>query len=551
MTNPHTIHDFNQHTFWATAVADTIEARNPTDPIVIKGGVSPSGVPHIGHLNEIMRGYYVAETLRNRGHTVRHVFTSDDRDRLRKIPRKLATLDGNIVELGDDRVDASALGRNLGQPYTDIPDPFGCCDSYGAHFSELLHRAATQMGVELEFISNTDLYQQGEFDTAIDMVLSDLDAARDILREYQNKVDDSYIPYQAQCEDCGNLTDDITAINTTEQTVEYTCSDVEAGNQTITGCGHTGTCDYRDGKLSWRFEWPAQWHALNITFEPFGKDHAEGSWPSGEDIAENIYNIEAPVPMVYEWFTLNGDALSSSAGNIITVTDVLNFLESPVFRYFFTKNPKKQRDFTIDDLDQLVDEFDRLEQVYFETIDAPAHEQEHAETVYPMLVETVPDEQPVRIPYRFAAILGMVDDPELRRTMACRTGRLPIDVDDATATTALQRVDTARNWAEYIDNQYNYRLANTAPDLDLSPSMTAAVNDLAEFLDTTSPDGEDIQSEVYTIAEDHDVATGELFSTVYELFLGETHGPRLGPFLAMLDHEYVMERLTTLETQHA
>lgn len=545
MTNPHTIHDFSNHSFWADAVADTIDSRNPTDPVVIKGGVSPSGVPHIGHLNEIMRGHYVAEILRDRGHTVRHVFTSDDRDRLRAVPRKLATLDGDIVELSDDRVDASVLGRNLGQPYTDIPDPFGCCNSYGAHFTELLRRSANLIGVEMEFVSNTELYETGEFDDAINTVLSDPEAARSILSDYQNGVDEDSIPFQAQCENCGNLTDTITNIDTVFETVDYTCTDVEAGNQTITGCGHEGTSTFRDGKLAWRFEWPAQWQALDVDFEPFGKDHAEGSWPSGEDIATNIFNITPPVPMVYEWFTLNGDALSSSAGNIITVHDVLQFLEVDVFRYFFTKNPKKQRDFTIDDLDQLVDEFDRTEDIYYDTIDAREHEQQHAEAVYPHIVHNVPEEHPLRIEYRFGAILGMVDNRELRETMAIRTDRLPNTVTEATATKALQRVDKARNWAEYTDNQYNYRLTERSPTLDLSPAMQAAVADLETFFDTDNPDGEALQSEVYNIAEQHDIDTGTLFSTIYQLFLNEEHGPRLGPFLAMLDEEYVLTRLNT------
>jgi lysyl-tRNA synthetase class 1 len=91
------------------------------------------------------------------------------------------------------------------------------------------------------------------------------------------------------------------------------------GDETIEGCGHEGTATFREGKLPWRFEWPAQWQILGVDFEPFGKDHAEGSWPSGKDIARNVLGIEPPVPMVYEWFTLNGEALSSSAGNIVTV----------------------------------------------------------------------------------------------------------------------------------------------------------------------------------------------------------------------------------------
>jgi len=77
--------------FWADVVADEVEARDPEEPIVIKGGVSPSGVAHLGNFNEIMRGYFVAEVLRERGHEVRQVFTSDDKDPLRKVPRSWRT----------------------------------------------------------------------------------------------------------------------------------------------------------------------------------------------------------------------------------------------------------------------------------------------------------------------------------------------------------------------------------------------------------------------------------------------------------------------------
>ena len=60
----------------------------------------------------------------------------------------LADLDGNVVDLGE--VNAGALGRNLGKPYTDIPDPFGCCDSYGDHFSNLIERSADRVPLDPE-----------------------------------------------------------------------------------------------------------------------------------------------------------------------------------------------------------------------------------------------------------------------------------------------------------------------------------------------------------------------------------------------------------------
>ena len=69
--------------FWADEVADTILASDPDEPIIIKGGISPSGVPHLGNANEIILGHFVAEVLRDRGYTVRQIFTTDDRDPLR------------------------------------------------------------------------------------------------------------------------------------------------------------------------------------------------------------------------------------------------------------------------------------------------------------------------------------------------------------------------------------------------------------------------------------------------------------------------------------
>ncbi|MFB6197178.1 MAG: lysine--tRNA ligase, partial [Halobacteriaceae archaeon] len=158
------------YAFWADEVADRIEGRNPEEPIVIKGGVSPSGVPHLGHFNEIMRGHYVAEVLRERGHEVRQVFTSDDRDALRKLPRTLADNDWNLVGLSD--VNASALGENLGIPYTGVPDPFGKADSYGEHFTSLLEKSATLADIDIDVLSMTRLYESGAFDDAIYQVLS-------------------------------------------------------------------------------------------------------------------------------------------------------------------------------------------------------------------------------------------------------------------------------------------------------------------------------------------------------------------------------------------
>ncbi|WP_436903733.1 lysine--tRNA ligase [Halovenus halobia] len=525
--------------FWADAAANAIEAHSDGDPIVIKGGVSPSGVPHIGHANEILRGYIVAEVLRTRGHEVAQVFTADDRDRLRAIPRRLADLDGNLVGLGE--VDAGALGRNLGKPYTDVPDPFGCCDSYGEHFTELLRRETEKLGVDVEFVSNTELYESGEFDAVTRQVLENADQARETLSEYQNKVDEDYVPFFARCENCGQLTETITDVDLDAGTVAYRCTDSEAGGDTIDGCDHEGTADFQDGKLPWRFEWPAQWQVLGVDFEPFGKDHAEGSWPSGVDIARTVLGVEPPVGMVYEWFTLEGEALSSSEGNIVTVGEVLDVLEPEVFRYFFGKEPLKQRDFSIERIDQLVDEFDRLEAVYFGA-DAEESERALAERLYPILVDEV-REQRIRIPYTFAAVLGMTDDPELREEIARREGHIPDDAPEWAIEEALSRVSRAREWARLTENAFDYELKrSTLPETDFDDATAAALSDLATFVEDGN-DGEAIQAEIFDLAEEYDIAVGDFFGAGYRLFFDDDEGPKLGPFLARLDQEFVVARL--------
>ncbi|RLM53307.1 lysine--tRNA ligase [Halobellus sp. Atlit-31R] len=524
--------------FWADEVADEIEARNPEDPIVIKGGVSPSGVAHLGNFNEIMRGYFVAAVLRERGHEVRQVFTSDDRDPLRKLPRKLADTDGNIVGLGD--VDAGALGRNLGRPYTDIPDPFGESESYAAHFAALLKADADRLDVPVEMLSNTDLYEDGTFDPVVEHVLGHADAAREVLSEYQSKVDAEYVPFNPICEECGKITETVTAVDVDAGTVDYVCTDMTVGDETIEGCGHEGTATFREGKLPWRFEWPGQWQVLGVDFEPFGKDHAEGSWPSGEDIARNVLGIEPPVPMVYEWFTLNGAALSSSQGNIVTVPEMLDLLEPEVLRYFFALNPRKARDLDISRLDQLVDDFDRFERAYFGDVDDEALT-EFAERAYQFVVDEIREDR-IRLPYTFAAVLGMTDDRDLRIEMARNEGYFDDDTPEWAIEEALERVDKARAWAERMDNEYNYRIQESLPEVDFDDAVTAALDELAEFVDA-GHDGEAIQGEMYETARRHDIEVGDFFQAGYRLFFDQPQGPRLGEFLGELDTEFVVARL--------
>jgi lysyl-tRNA synthetase class 1 len=291
---------------------------------------------------------------------------------------------------------------------------------------------------------------------------------------------------------------------------------------------------------------------LGVDFEPFGKDHAEGSWPSGEDVARNLLGNEPPVPMVYEWFTLDGEPFSSSEGHVVLVDDGLDLLEPEVLRFFFAKNPKKARDFPLSRLDQLVDEFDRFEATYYGDVDATESERERAERVYPFLVDHLaagtapgdadPDERPVRVPYTFAAVLGMFPDHDVRVEHAIKQGHLPEDPSDAVVEQAFERVERARTWAGRMDNEYNYTVLEELPDVSFDAETEAALDELAAFV-AAGHDGEAIQGEIYETAKDNDLPIGEFFAAGYELFFGQDEGPQLGQFLGKLETEFVVQRL--------
>ena len=158
-----------------------------------------------------------AKANRDKLQSERLGFTADDRDPLRKLPRTLADLDGNLVDLGD--VDAGALGRNLGVPYTDVPDPFGCCDSYGDHFATIIQQSADAIDVPIDLVSTTGMYESGELEGVTRRLLENRERAREVLSTYQDKVDADYVPFNPICEECGKVTETVINRNLEQRTM--------------------------------------------------------------------------------------------------------------------------------------------------------------------------------------------------------------------------------------------------------------------------------------------------------------------------------------------
>ncbi|RYY11384.1 MAG: lysine--tRNA ligase, partial [Alphaproteobacteria bacterium] len=114
-------------------------------PILFETGYGPSGLPHIGTFNEVLR----TTMVRNAFHALsdqptRLLAFSDDMDGLRKVP--------------DNVPNGAMLAEHLGKPLTRIPDPFGTHDSFAAHNNARLRDFLDRYGFDYEFASSTEYY---------------------------------------------------------------------------------------------------------------------------------------------------------------------------------------------------------------------------------------------------------------------------------------------------------------------------------------------------------------------------------------------------------
>src|SRR3569833_1607083 len=95
--------------------------------VLFETGYGPSGLPHIGTFNEVLRTTMVRHAFEALSDVpTRLVAFSDDMDGLRKVP--------------DNVPNQAMLAEHLGRPLTRIPDPFGEYESFAHHNNAMLRR---------------------------------------------------------------------------------------------------------------------------------------------------------------------------------------------------------------------------------------------------------------------------------------------------------------------------------------------------------------------------------------------------------------------------
>lgn len=533
--------------FWADQLADKIierskrEKRKPN----IKCQQTPSGTKHIGNLNDVARAYFPYKSLTERGIKAEFVHTTDDRDPLKDVPKKLADLDGNWHESSK----LKEMSKFLGMPLCRIPDPFGCCKSWSEHFTKVWMGGVYALGMNPKLYSVDRLYRQGKFEPYIKMVFERIGKVGEIVSKYQKTKSKDYIPFDAICPKCGRLAN-VSSFDLKSRTVSFSCGGKAIKKKRSEGCGFEGEIDWSEGKLQWRFEWPALWAMFKTTYEPFGKDHATGSWISGQEIARDIFDIEPPIPFVYEFFLVNGQKMSASVGNVYIVQDMLKIMEPEVFFYYYTKKPGKQRDLDLENIILLVDDFEHAERVYFGK-EKEANKRENLVRQYWMACERVPKSMPLRIPYQFASVIDQVvsGKESLNRAVEIlkSTGHMVEKPSKSDLDAVKRRLKLAGNWVKLYAAPH-YRIAvSERPDPKVASKLSrehkGALRELGKKLSGKPLKEKDLYNMFWDISKKNGLPAPDFFKAAYIVLINKDSGPRLAPFILAIGQKRVAKIL--------
>ncbi|MDR0523110.1 MAG: lysine--tRNA ligase [Candidatus Methanoplasma sp.] len=510
---------------WADVIAD--ELIKSCDKPLIATGISPTGIIHVGSLREAITGESVRSAVEAKGASARLIYLIDSYDPLR---RRYEFLPESFEEYP-------------GMPISDIPCPCGKHDNYAHHFIQPFLDAAESLNVKCEIIWTHELYRQGKFEKAVDLCLRNHEEIARILREVSGKDEGKGSPpYNPRCERCGRFAAPVLETYS-YPTVEYRCK-----------CGHRGVDDIREGKgkLQWRLEWPAKWLIFGTSAEPFGKDHASagGSYDSGKRIAREIYGIEPPYPIPYEFVQLkegkSRKQMHKSAGGSVSGVEALGMLPPEVLNYFFLRvNPGRAIDFDSElGVLDLADEYDRMERAYFSGDFTEA--EEGGVRAYEIAQHNrVPASLPFQVPCRHLVnVVQMSDSFEGAMEVIGRTEDLskasPEDLERLR-----RRMDCVRYWLDgFAPESVKFKVHPQMPEgLSLSAEEKAFFKDLSGRVGGMEWNPESIGSAISEAGKASPIGSKGAYKAIYSVLIGKASGPRLGPFLAGMDRAFVEERL--------
>jgi lysyl-tRNA synthetase class 1 len=520
--------------YWADELAAAA-----TGPQVVNDSKSPSGTVHVGSLRGVVLHDAIYRALRVAGLEARFLYGVDDMD----------AMDSQALLTPD------AVERYMGAPLSRVPAPGGSsAASYARHFvGEIFFRTFEPLGIRPEFYWVSELYAEGKLDRYIRLALDGADKVRDIyLRVSHVERSSSWLPIQVVCEQCGKVGTTY-ATDWDGQTVAYACRpDLVAWAH---GCGHEGRVSPLGGraKLPWNLEWAAKWGLFGVTIEGCGKDLATagGSRDRSDAISREVFEVEPPRNVAYEFLNIGGRKMSTSRGQGAAAHTIAEVLPPEQLRFLFLRHrPSQVIDFDPegDTIPRLFDEFDRIAAATAGQAvkgELPAdHERLFA---YSLLngKDVGLEAGAFRPAFAHLALLAQIPGVDIPARVEAEkgaplTGRETAILEERTAS--------ARAWLEsYAPERARLTVRRDAlPDeaAHLEADQKGYLAALACAGEKEAPaSGDAWQALIFRVAGEAGLASGRAFGALYAAFLGRSNGPRAGWLLASLEPAFVVERL--------
>jgi lysyl-tRNA synthetase class 1 len=514
---------------WIDKLAHELLEREKTlgrnlDLIKVESGLGASGIPHIGSLGDAVRAYGVKLALENFGYKSELIAYSDDLDGLRKIPEGFP----------------DSLEEHIAKPVSLIPDPFGCHESYGMHMSSILLDGLDKVGIKYQFRRAIDTYKQGLLKDQIHTILQNSSKIGEKIADLvgQEKFQ-KYLPYFPVCANCSKLyTAESTEYLPDEKKVLYKCHDAEIGSKMVNGCGHDGEADITKdlGKLAWKVEFAARWAAFDIRFEAYGKDIMD-SVKVNDWVADEILNYPHPHHVKYEMFLdKGGKKISKSLGNVITAQKWLEFGNPKSILLLLYKRITGARELGFEDIPSLMAEYNELEDIYFGRIKV---DNQAKLTKSKGLFEYVnllnpPKESSIHVNYRLLVELSKIFKED--RNQRVMKKLLDYGVIKQEHPEIVKLIELAGNYSDEFDEKEK-------AEIELDELAKKALKELTTALDGEE-EPEDIQNTIYQIAKVNDVQPKDFFKILYQIILGTSRGPKIGPFISDIGRKRVAKTLS-------
>jgi len=487
------------------------------EPVLFETGYGPSGLPHIGTFQEVLRTTLVRRAYEalTGGAPTRLVAFSDDMDGLRKVP-------DNVPQQG-------MLTEHLGKPLSRIPNPFNTpYDSFAAHNNAMLREFLDRFGFDYEFVSSSGRYNSGQFDDALRGVLTNFDAILDImlptLREERRK---TYSPVMPVSPSTGAVLQvPIEVVDGTAGIIRFTDEDGSVVEQSALG---------GQSKCQWKVDWAMRWVALDVDYEMYGKDLTDSGVQSGK--IARVLGGKKPEGLIYELFLdENGEKISKSKGNGLTIEEWLDYGSEESLSFYIFPNPKSAKQLHAGVIPRAIDDYwqsrERLaDQPLDKQLGNPVWHltrlnERHEGVEAPGAGEALP------VPFSLLLnLIGVLGAGASREAVWSYLDNYIENADPAAHPKLDLLVEKAINYNRVFIAPTLVKRAPEGGEVAALQALDAALADASDDISA-----QDLQTAVYEIGKREEFGFENLrdwFKALYQTLLGSDQGPRMGSFITL------------------